>query len=88
MTRKESIGQKNAVPKRLISRAVARTLTGLGEEGVESVITPTDGLVRGHLPVGLDAMLQAVELPARVTFAESDGHKNKKREKKGRQNRV
>ena len=49
-----------------------QTLTGLGEEGVESVVTPTDSLVRGHLPVGLDAMLQAVELPARVTFRVSN----------------
>jgi hypothetical protein len=32
---------------------------GLGEEGVEGVISTADGLVRRHLPVRLDAMLQA-----------------------------
>ncbi len=39
---------------------------GLGEEGVEGVVPSPQGLVGGHLPVGLDAMLQAVELPAGV----------------------
>jgi len=39
---------------------------GLGEEGVEGVIAAADGLVGGHLAVGLDAVLQAVELPAGV----------------------
>merc|ERR1719164_21007 len=40
--------------------------TSLGEEGVESVVTATDGLVGGHLAIGLDAVLEAVELPAGV----------------------
>ena len=44
-------------------------LTGLGEERVESIVTATDCFVRGHLAIGLDAMLKAVELPASVTFA-------------------
>ena len=39
---------------------------GLTEEGVEGVITASDGLVTGHLPIGLDAVLQAVQLPAGV----------------------
>jgi len=39
----------------------------LREEGVEGVVTAADGLVRGHLPIGLDAVLEAVELPACVT---------------------
>merc|ERR1719504_23213 len=39
----------------------------LREEGVEGVVATTDGLVRGHLAVGLDAVLKAVELPAGVT---------------------
>ena len=39
----------------------------LGEEGVETVVAPSDGLVRGHLAVWLDPVLQAVELPAGVT---------------------
>lgn len=42
-------------------------LTGLREEGVESVVTASDGLVRGHLPIGLDAVLEAVKLPASVS---------------------
>jgi hypothetical protein len=40
--------------------------TSLREKGVEGVIAAANGLVGGHLPVGLDAMLQAVELPAGV----------------------
>jgi len=40
---------------------------GLAEEGVEGVITTADGLVRGHLTIGLDAVLQAVQLPAGIT---------------------
>ena len=39
---------------------------GLREEGVEGVVAAADGLVRGHLAVRLDAVLEAVELPARV----------------------
>ena len=36
------------------------------EEGVEGVITTANGLVGGHLAIRLDAVLQAVELPAGV----------------------
>jgi hypothetical protein len=43
------------------------TSTSLGEEGVESIITTTDGLIGGHLTVRLDSVLEAVELPAGVT---------------------
>ena len=32
---------------------------GLGEEGVEGVVAAADGLVRGHLAVRLDAVLEA-----------------------------
>merc|ERR1711964_965017 len=39
----------------------------LGEEGVEGVVTTTDGLVGGHLAIRLDAVLEAVQLPATVT---------------------
>ena len=39
----------------------------LAEEGVEGVVATSNGLVAGHLAIRLDAMLQAVELPARVT---------------------
>jgi len=41
--------------------------TSLGEEGVESIITTTDGLIGGHLTVRLDTVLEAEELPAGVT---------------------
>ena len=40
---------------------------GLGEEGVEGIVTAANGLVRGHLAVGLDAVLEAAQPPARVT---------------------
>jgi len=43
------------------------TGTGLGEEGVEGIITTADSLVRRHLTIRLDAVLQAEELPARVS---------------------
>ena len=39
--------------------------SGLGEEGLEGVIP--EGLVAGHAAIGLDAVLEAVELPAGVT---------------------
>lgn len=38
--------------------------TCFAEEGVEGVIAATDGLVWGHGAIGLDAMLEAVQLPA------------------------
>jgi hypothetical protein len=40
--------------------------TSLREEGVEGIITTANGLVRGHLAIRLDAVLQAVELPAGI----------------------
>ena len=43
------------------------TSTSLGEEGVEGVVTATDGLVRGHLTVRLDAVFEAVEFPTGIT---------------------
>ena len=39
----------------------------LGKEGVEGVIHSTRGLVAGHVSIGIDAMLQAVQFPAVVT---------------------
>ena len=41
--------------------------TSLREEGVESIITTTDGLVGGHLTVRLDSVLKAEKFPAGVT---------------------
>lgn len=39
----------------------------LAEESVEGVITNTNGLVRWHLAIRLNAMLKAVKLPACIT---------------------
>jgi hypothetical protein len=41
--------------------------TSFGEEGVESIITTTDGLVRGHLTIRLDTVFQTEEFPTGVT---------------------
>jgi hypothetical protein len=41
--------------------------SSLREEGVESIISSTDGLIGGHLTVRLDTVLEAEELPAGVT---------------------
>merc|ERR1711934_398586 len=41
--------------------------TSLGEEGVESIITTSDGFIGWHLTIWLDPMLKAEELPAGVT---------------------
>ena len=43
------------------------TSTSLGEEGVESVVTTTDGLIGWHLTVWLNSVLEAEKLPACVT---------------------
>ncbi len=53
--------------------------SSLTEEGVEGVISSSDGLVAGHLTVRLNAMLQAVELPACIAHLGSglaDMHRN------------
>merc|ERR1719487_952723 len=39
---------------------------GLGEEGVEGIVPAANGLVAWHLSIGLDAVLQAEQLPASV----------------------
>merc|ERR1719399_565219 len=41
--------------------------TGLTEEGIECVISTSNGLVRRHLAIRLDTVLQAEELPARIS---------------------
>ena len=41
--------------------------TSLREEGVEGIISTSNGLVTGHLTIGLDTVLEAVEFPAAVT---------------------
>ena len=44
---------------------------GLAEEGIEGIIAPSDGLVTGHLAVGLDPVLQAVQLPAGIAHLDT-----------------
>ena len=41
------------------------------KEGVEGVVSSSDGLVTGHLSVRLDPMFQAVELPAGIANLDS-----------------
>jgi len=41
--------------------------TSLREEGVEGIISITNGLVGGHLSIRLDSVLQAIELPAGIS---------------------
>jgi hypothetical protein len=41
--------------------------TSLGEEGVEGIVSVTNGLVGGHLSIGLNSVLKTVELPAGIT---------------------
>ena len=45
--------------------------TGLAEEGVETVVTPSNCLVRWHLAVGLNAMFKAIQFPAGITNLDS-----------------
>jgi len=41
--------------------------SSLAEEGVEGVVTTTNGLVTWHLTIGLDTVLQTVQFPAGIT---------------------
>ena len=43
----------------------------LAEEGVERVVASSDRLVARHLTVGLDAVLEAIQLPAGVAHLET-----------------
>ena len=45
--------------------------SSLAEEGVEGVVSSTDGLIRRHLSIRLDTMLQAVEFPSGITNLDS-----------------
>lgn len=40
--------------------------SSFAEEGIERVVSTPDGLVGWHLAVGLDAVLQTVQLPAGI----------------------
>ena len=53
--------------------------SSLTEEGVEGVVSSSNGLVAGHLTVRLDAVLQAVQLPACIAHLGTglaDMHRN------------
>lgn len=39
----------------------------LREEGVEGIVSSTNSLVRWHLTIGLDTVLEAVQLPAGIS---------------------
>ena len=39
----------------------------LTEEGVEGVVSTTNGLVTGHLAIRLDSVFETVQLPAGIT---------------------
>jgi len=41
--------------------------TSFAEEGVETVVSTSDSLVGWHLTIRLNAMFQAVQLPASIT---------------------
>ena len=43
----------------------------LTEEGVEGIITPSNGLVTGHLTIRLDTVFQTVQLPAGIAHLDS-----------------
>ena len=45
--------------------------SSLTEEGVEGVVSTSDGLVTGHLTIWLDAVLQTVQLPACIAYLSS-----------------
>jgi hypothetical protein len=45
--------------------------SSLAEEGVEGIISTSDGLVAWHLTIRLDSMLQAVQLPAGISHLDS-----------------
>ena len=44
---------------------------GLAEEGVERIVPSSNGLVTGHLTVGLDSMFQTVQFPAGIAHLDS-----------------
>jgi hypothetical protein len=45
--------------------------TSFTEEGVEGIITTTDGLIGGHLAIGLNTVFQAEQFPAGVTHLDT-----------------
>ena len=47
------------------------TSTSLGEEGVEGIITTTNGFIGWHLTIWLDSVLKAEKFPAGVTYLDT-----------------
>lgn len=47
------------------------TSSSLTKEGVEGIVSSSNGFVTGHLTIRLDAMLQAVELPTCVAHLDT-----------------
>ena len=45
--------------------------SSLAEEGVEGIVPSSDGLITWHLAIRLDAMLQAVQLPAGIAHLDA-----------------
>ena len=45
--------------------------SSLAKEGVEGVVSTADSLVRRHLTVGLDTVLETVELPAGISYLDT-----------------
>ena len=45
--------------------------TSFREEGVEGIITTTNGLVTWHLSIRLDAVLQTIQLPTSISYLNS-----------------
>lgn len=43
----------------------------LAEEGIEAIVSGSDGLVRRHLAVRLNAMFQTIQFPAGITDLDS-----------------
>jgi hypothetical protein len=45
--------------------------TSFREEGVESIITTSNSLIRGHLSVRLDTVFETEEFPTGVTYLDT-----------------
>jgi len=45
--------------------------SGLAEKRVERVVASADGLIRGHLSIGLNSVLQAVQFPAGIAHLDT-----------------
>ncbi len=45
--------------------------SSFAEEGVERIVTTSDSLVAWHLTIGLDAMFEAIQLPAGIAHLDA-----------------